>query len=360
MADLTKVLAHVDPTLAAVDAAIEARGNAEAPRPYLGMSEIGRECARALWYGFRWCSKAAFDAATLKRFEDGHRGEDIQAARLRLVAGITLHTEDPRTPGRQFGFSDLGGHFRGHMDGAILGLLQAPKRWHVWEHKQTDEKKQGALVKAIQERGEKDALRHWDPVYHAQALVYMHYSGMDRHYLTCSSAGGRSTVSVRTNRDPDGASALREKARRVIQSPEPLARISERPDWYQCRWCNHRAACHERALPVVTCRTCAHATPELDGDGRWSCARFGCDLDTDTQRQGAECPAHVYIPALLPWEQTDASAEEGWVEYRMPDGRAVRNGPGGYASRELAIGSAVIGDPVVQAIRETFDAEGVG
>ena len=94
---MAAIPAPADPTLVAVDAAIELRGNAEQHRPYLGMSAIGRACSRALWYGFRWCSPNTFDAATLKRFEDGHRGEDIQADRLRLVEGIELLTIDPRT-----------------------------------------------------------------------------------------------------------------------------------------------------------------------------------------------------------------------------------------------------------------------
>ncbi len=31
-------------------------------------------------------------------------------------------------------------------------------------------------------------------------------------------------------------------------------------------------------LPAVNCRTCAHATPELDGKARWSCASHKRDL----------------------------------------------------------------------------------
>ena len=151
---MAAIPAPADPTLAAVDAAIEVRGNAEQHRPYLGMSAIGRACSRALWYGFRWCSPNTFDAATLKRFEDGHRGEDIQADRLRLVEGIELLTIDPRT-GRQFGYVDHAGHFRGHSDGLITGILQAPATQHVWEHKQVADKKQAELIKAKAEHGDK-------------------------------------------------------------------------------------------------------------------------------------------------------------------------------------------------------------
>ena len=43
------------------------------------------------------------------------------AERLRLVPGIDLETYDPVT-GKQFGFVEIDGHFRGHADGLILGI----------------------------------------------------------------------------------------------------------------------------------------------------------------------------------------------------------------------------------------------
>lgn len=357
MAALPDLMA--DPTLEAVNAAIEARGNAEQHRPYLGMSEIGRSCDRALWYGFRWCSPKTFDAATLRRFEDGHRTEALEAERLSLVGGIELLTIDPRT-GRQFGFSDHGGHFRGHMDGSILGLLQAPKTWHVWEAKATDDKKQAALIKAKAEHGEKGALAAWDAVYYAQAVLYMHYAGMKRHYLTCASAGGRRTVSVRTNADPKTAKAMQARAVRIIQADAPPAKLSERPDWYECKWCDHQAVCHHGSMPEISCRTCVHATPELDGDGRWSCARFGCDVSLKTQRQGDQCPEHRYIPALVPFaEPVDADDAANWIEYHAGEGRVFRNGGNGYTSTEIrALGPVLIADPEADAVKKPSAAPG--
>src|SRR6516165_4637020 len=86
-----------DPTLAAVDRAIEERAAQQPSRPYLGMSAIGHPCARALWYSFRWVASKQWSAEVLKRFDDGDRGEEVMAARLRLVSGITLLTIDPQT-----------------------------------------------------------------------------------------------------------------------------------------------------------------------------------------------------------------------------------------------------------------------
>jgi hypothetical protein len=348
---------HIDRdlTLEAVDRAIEEQENAQPERPYLGMSAIGRECARELWYGFRWCSRKAFDAATIRRFQDGHRSEAIMIERLRAVPGVTLWTEDPSGNGRQIGCVDIGGHFRGHLDGIIQGLIQAPVTPHCWEHKCTNEKKQAKLVSLKVEKGEKNALAEWDPVYFAQGQLYCHYQNLTRHYLTVDSPGSRATVSCRTDADPIVALKLIEKARRIITASEPPARLSERPDYFSCKWCDHYQICHQGAIPAVNCRTCAHSTPELDGDGRWSCARFQCDVSTETQRQGAQCPSHVFIPSALPsdWKAVDASEDQGWIEYE----NGLRNGPGGFASRELAANAALCVDPVVQRMKTAFDAE---
>ena len=233
-----------DPTLEAMDRAIEARALLEPKRNYLGMSAIGHPCERKLYYDFRVTTRPAHDAATLKRFEDGHRGEDLMAARLRLVPGVTLHTIDQNT-GKQFGFEDHGGKFKGHMDGAIVGLLQAPSTYCVWEHKCVNEEKQAKLKKLKASKGEKDALAAWDEIYYSQAVLYMHYSGMTRHYLTVSTPGERSTISCRTEENPEAAIRLIEKARRIIEAPYPLARISNDPAWYVCKWCDHHAQCHK-------------------------------------------------------------------------------------------------------------------
>lgn len=232
-----------DPTLDAADRALEVLETRRPRRRYLGMSALGQSCSRRLWYDYHAPSQgAAFDAATLKRFADGHASEDVMANRLRLVPGLTLLTIDPET-GRQWGFSDLDDRLKGHMDGAVAGLMQAPKAWHVWEGKCTNEKSFLAFVK-LRNADEKTALAKWNPTYYAQAVLYMHYSGMDRHYLTVCTPGARDWASARTEADPGEAIRLVEKARRILDATVPLARISNDPAWHECRYCQHHEVCH--------------------------------------------------------------------------------------------------------------------
>lgn len=308
-----------DPTLALADKALETAENSIPHRPYMGMSAIGAECDRQLWYGFRWASPKRFDAATIKRFQDGHETEAVAIARLKAVDVLEVHDIHPET-NQQFGFADLEGHFRGHMDGVILGLLQAPKTWHVLEIKAVSDAKFRELEKAIEKVGEKLALRAWNATYYAQAVLYMDYADLDRHYTVVCTPGARRWMSVRTNADPKEAKRLRARAQAIIAAQSAPTKISESPGWYICRWCDHSAVCHEGALAENNCRTCLHATPAPGGE--WHCARWDKGLAVSEQRAG--CPAHLYLPSLIQGEQIDAG--DDWVEYRLKDGAVWRDG----------------------------------
>ncbi len=313
----------IDPTLEAADKALEDAESSRPPREYLGMSGIAHPCLRKPWFDWRWLSNVRHNATTLKRFEDGNLGEDIQAKRLRRVSGLTLITEDPET-GRQIGYNDINGHFKGHFDGAVLGLLQANGTWHVWEHKQVGDKKQASLAKLKSEHGEKAALQKWDEIYYGQAVLYMHYSGMTRHYLTCSTPGGRSTISVRTEADPTTAMRLIGRAANIINSTNPPNKISNNADWFQCRMCDHARNCQGDGMPERHCRSCLSATPIADG--KWYCEKRNHELSSKMQRAG--CEQHRYLTGLVHGQQVDAAPDAGWVDYQMPDNSIWRDGNG--------------------------------
>lgn len=305
-----------DPTLAAADRALEL-AQERRHRGHLGMSQIGRPCDREIWYSFRWAAQNNFDAPTLKRFEDGHASELVAVRRLKMVPGIELHEVDEA--GQQFRFSDFGGHFSGSCDGAVLGILQAPKTWHILEIKASA--KADDLDKAKKTHGDKGALLAWNPVYYAQAALYMHYAGLERHYLVCVTPGARKWTSVRTEADPVHAEVMRQRAERIIFTDTSPPRIGG-PDFYLCKWCDFHALCHGAEVRAErNCRTCMNVTPKRDGT--WRCEQFGHTLSKDDQMAG--CPDHRFLPSLVPGEQVDAVFGE--VVYRMAGGEWRDRGP---------------------------------
>jgi len=231
-----------DKTLAALRHICEQIGNSKERRDYLGASLIGDDCVRKVWYDYNKYERKPFGWETLWNFEDGHRTEDLIADRLRLVPGLQLWTHDDA--GRQFGFSDLDGKFKGHFDGVIRGLPDDPDNNYLWENKASAQKKFAEFQKAKQTHGDGGALKQWNAGYYAQAQLYMHYTKIHRHYLTVALAGGRDLDSCITLYDQGMAEFYIQRAKLIIGAKEPLPRISDKPDWYQCKMCDFRGVCH--------------------------------------------------------------------------------------------------------------------
>jgi hypothetical protein len=272
-------------------------------RPHLGASQIGKSCERALWYDFRWTTPAGFPGRILRLFETGQLEEARIVRNLRRV-GATVLEVDPET-GRQWRVEAHGGHFGGSLDAVALGLLEAPKTWHVVEFKTHSAKSFRELVaKGVAEAKP----QHW-----AQMQVYMHLTGLTRamYLAVCKDTDDLYVERVRA--DGEAAERLLAKAGRVIHAPRPPARISGDPAWFECRFCDHHDLCHGDAAAAVTCRSCLHSSAV---EGGWHCARW--DQALGDQEQRAACARHLFIPDLVPGEVADAGDDH--VVYRMRDG----------------------------------------
>ena len=353
MTDLSKILT-TDPTLEQIDlATVQSNASKIRKPPYLGASTIGDLCERKLWLNLRMAKPEQFTAPQLYRFEDGYRAEDIMANRF-ARAGFNVKTVDPAT-GFQYGISLVDGHLRGRIDGRITGLLQAPQTEHVWEVKSCDEKKQAELEKLKNQFGEKEALKEWNVLYYAQAILYMHALNLTRHYLVCTSAGARNTIAIRTESNPDYANKLIVKAERIKNSNQLPCGLGENA--YQCKMCNFHSLCYENHVAKANCRTCLHSTPATDGE--WQCVKFGNqNIPQNFQEKG--CDEHLFIPSLIPYAKPiGANQEQNWVEYQKADGATFKNGKGFYTSQELhaAQDCNAIGDVGVDTIKSVFGAE---
>lgn len=335
-------------TLAAIDAA-GVRNAEDGLRPHLGASLIGRSCERALWYGWRWATRPAHEARVLRLFQRGHN-EEQRIAELLRAAGVTVHRIDQAT-GRQWSYSSIGGHFGGSIDGAVHGLPDAPQTWHELECKTHSLKSFNDLAaKGVQAS---------KPEHYTQMQCYMGWSGMERALYAAVCKDDDRLHLERVDFDRAVFDAMLDRAQRIIGAPTPPDGISTDPAWYECKWCDHRTLCHGQAAPLPTCRSCTHATPEMDGAGRWSCARHsGKTLSVAEQKSG--CQAHRFIPILLKniAEPIDADEQDNWVRYRLKDGAEFVNGapPAGFDSTEIHAceHKAMLADAQVQAVREQW------
>jgi len=324
MADLSQYLDN-DMTLRAVGDKIVEQSKGR-KRNYLGMSEIGNDCWRMLWYRFRNVLEEHLRLQSILAIEDGFKQEDIMAERLRLIDTIQLDTINPDT-GNQFEFKLLGGHFCGHCDGKIKGIFESPKTEHIWENKAVNEKKFKELGKLISEIGEKQALCEWDEVYYAQAIIYMECANLVRHYLTVQTPGGRDWTSCRTEANKKIALSIIAKAETIITADKPPVRLNENRSFYKCNWCMMKEICFDQKVPAVNCRTCAFSEPIINdksGNGTWKCYKKNIEFTGS----GSVCDSHLFLNTLVPYKTVDADKSgqfPSWIKYSTPEGDIFYN-----------------------------------
>lgn len=293
-------------------------------RPHLGASLIGHACERYLWLTFRWVNRPKFEGRMLRLFETGQLAEPRFVANLRRI-GVEVHDTTP--DGKQWRVSALGGHFAGSMDGAAVGLPEAPKTWHVLEFKTHGDKS----FKELQAKGvEKSKPMHYD-----QMQTYMGLTGMERAFYLAVNKNDETLYSERVEFDQVAFAKIMARAERVITANEPPLKCSQDPSWFVCKMCDFHEHCHGDAAPQVNCRTCAHSTPELDGDSKWHCQHMDHEIGLLGQRMG--CKSHRYIPILLERFATRQDYVNGDVTYTDSTGLPFSNGeqPGALSSNDI-------------------------
>lgn len=326
-----------------------ARSVDDGNRMHLGASEIGDDCARKNWYSFRWSLKSQFSGRMLRLFKRGHREEPEMIADLR-AANITVHDLDER--GNQYGFSMWGGHFAGHFDGVAKGFPEAPTVWHVTEFKTHKDELFKKLVK--------DKVKVAQPKHFVQCQLYMGHSGVKRAMYVAVNKNDDDIYTERIEFDQEVFDKYVAKAEQVIFSDAPPPRISEKPDFWKCTYCDYRSICHEPRVPEVTCRSCAHVTPERDG--RWSCAKAPAPGTIPEAITRTGCLAHRYIPVLLDRFARVKAADdaENWVQYELTErfgGGTFVNGPSpGLSSAEIRAqpDPTILAHPAIEEMKAQF------
>jgi hypothetical protein len=166
-------------------------------------------------------------------------------------------------------------------------------------------------------------VRESKPQHYDQMQIYMRLKGPVWALYVAVNKDTDDLYLERVKYDQEHAERLLERATRVIFSLNPtLAKLSENPSWFECKFCDHNAVCHKTkpgTWAEVNCRTCVHSTPVKGG--AWTCELHQTDIDLATQRVG--CDRHLYIPQLVNAKQVDANVE--WIEYEFQNGERRRD-----------------------------------
>lgn len=254
------------------------REGKEGFRTHLGASLVGAECARAIWYGFRWTTKGDHTGRLMRLFNRGHL-EEARFIAILLTIGCTVYQQDEN--GKQFRISGADGHFGGSGDGVVIGLPElATGTAALAEFKTHSEKSFIELAGTLKEWREYcndpehlvfpgKGVREAKFEHFVQMQVYMRKMG-----LSCAlyMAVNKNTDDLYAEIIPlDAAIADQyiDRGEKIVWLKEAPKGISNSAGFFKCRFCDHNPVCHKGHAPHLNCRTCEHSHPVEAG--QWVC-----------------------------------------------------------------------------------------
>lgn len=228
-------------------------------RSHLGASVIGDECARKLWYGFRWVKKPVFDGRMIRLFNRGHL-EEARFIAMLLTIGAKIYQQT--NDGKQFRISAANGHFGGSSDGIIIGIPDLePNIPALGEFKTSGEK---AFVKL-----KKEGLFFAKQEHYIQMQTYMRKLGVNVGLYMAVNKNTDELHGEIVHLDEVTSDRFIDRGEKIVFSTKAPQKISKTPSWYKCRFCEYQLNCHSGAEPEKNCRTCQYSEPTPAGT--WVC-----------------------------------------------------------------------------------------
>ena len=253
-------------------------------RSHLGASQLGRECAREVWYSWRWTTKPNFPGRIVRLFNRGHLEEPRFLAMLSAI-GCEVWFADEK--GEQFRIGGYRGHFGGGVDAVIRGIPELPGESILGEFKTHGEK---SFEKLRNEGVRSSKFEHY-----VQMQKYMGKLGLAHGLYMAVNKNTDELYAEIIEYDSDVFNRMELRVVMLIDAKEPPGRISETPGWYKCKFCDHHSVCHSNAPPERNCRTC-HYSMVGDG-GSWWCGnaeapRHQAGQPLSKAEQMAGCPLY--------------------------------------------------------------------
>ncbi|RQS39792.1 hypothetical protein [Burkholderia sp. Bp8990] len=275
---------------------------------YLSGETAGEPCPRAVWYAYHWCERPVANGVRtrLKNLQLGAVRRML--AELRDVVA-EVHDNDGTGP---FRLVDHSGHFGSTMHAAAHGVPGGGDQWHVVEVASLGPAAFGLLkthgVQAV-------CGQQYD-----RMQLHMGWSDMPRALFVAENSADAELFAERVKFDPVYFEKLRVRAESVIFAAEPPPRLYDDPTEDTCRACPAHVSCHGTRVPAMSCRTCCYATPERQGDARWSCchpAGGAPEIPLEVQRTG--CNEHLVLPFLVNYAAVEEAGQDGWIVFKRRD-----------------------------------------
>ena len=254
------------------------------PRTYLGMSGIGHPCLRKQFYDFHWARIKKHDAQRERIFSVGHLFEQIAIADLKSIGYEVFKVIDGKEI-EMFGTVDedqeeiigFANHAKGHPDGRVRNVIEAPKTVHLLELKTMGQK----YFKSLERFG----LKKSNAKYYGQVQRYMAATELTRCLFVAINKNTCEYYITRVTFDPAYAENLVMKEKEIILSDQSPTREFKK-DYWECNMCDSRKICWREKKVAKNCRTCEFV--DLEIGGVWDCQKKKKHLSEKEQRKGCK------------------------------------------------------------------------
>ena len=193
--------------------ALHKRANSEAPRLYLGMSEIGDPCTRRLWLKYHGVPREPVSGQLARIF---HQGNLTEAAVMDDLLAIGIEVG-----GAQREFQGREGRFRGHCDG--VAVLRGQK--HILEIKSANN--------ASFEKFVKDGIA-CNRKYLYQVQCYMSYSSIMRALFIVENKNNQDLYTEVVKYDEKIALEIEDIADRITTQRLPDDKVANTNICFRC------------------------------------------------------------------------------------------------------------------------------
>lgn len=263
----------------------------EGHRSHMGASLLGGECARAIWYNFRWATKGDHEGRILRLFNRGHL-EEARFIALLLMVGTQVFQQDAQ--GKQYRISFADGHAGGSGDGVGIGIPDLPvDTAGLCEFKTHGDKSFIELAGPLKEwrayvAGEGPflgkGLRDAKFEHYVQMQLYMRKMGLAAGLYMAVNKNTDDLYAEIVVLNSELADQFIARGDLLVWMDQPPEKLNPSPGFFKCRFCDHRPVCHQKAAPDKNCRTCIYSEPTSKGE--WLCRFHDRIIDKPTQYVG--------------------------------------------------------------------------
>lgn len=228
-------------------------------RSYLGMSEMGNPCHRALQYSHYGCIIPTHSSRIQRLFNVGHEAEEVLIEELTKI-GINVFNQQKELVGKT-------GHVRGHIDG--IGCIYNENVFecdgmNILVEFKTHNDKSFAELK-------RKKVKEAKPAHYDQMTQYAGYIGLKKSLYIALNKNTSEIYLEMVPFDEVRFDDLQRKEWEVITADTLLPRIgNDNPTWFECKLCSCKDVCFGIHEPAPDCRNCDFV--DVLPNGEWYCS----------------------------------------------------------------------------------------